>query len=104
MNPIVEATRDLEPSPAGIGWGGKRLTEMLAESDRLFAETGSYQGLTGELDLMSSDPIGYEKLFNPALQFEDDRGKQPEGRAEQRGIYRGQPVPAFENHEQRKQR
>ena len=64
MNPIVEAARDLEPSAAGIGWGGRHLTEMLAESERLFAETGSYQGLTGELELMSSDPIGYEKLFS----------------------------------------
>ncbi len=36
---------------------------MLATSERLFAETGSYAGLTGELELKDSDPIGYEKLF-----------------------------------------
>ena len=37
---------------------------MLAESERLFAETGSYSGLTGELELKDSDPIEYEKLFS----------------------------------------
>jgi N-methylhydantoinase B/acetone carboxylase alpha subunit len=36
---------------------------MLAASDRIFAETGSYAGLTGELEMKDSDPIGYEKLF-----------------------------------------
>ena len=61
---IVEATRELEPQEARpIGWDGKRLDEMLAESERLFAETGSYHGLTGGLELKDSDPIGYEKLF-----------------------------------------
>src|SRR6476619_4240758 len=61
---IVEATRELEPAEARpIGWDGRRLDEMLTESDRLFAETGSYFGLTGELELKDSDPIGYEKLF-----------------------------------------
>jgi N-methylhydantoinase B/oxoprolinase/acetone carboxylase alpha subunit/acetone carboxylase gamma subunit len=62
---IVEATRELEPRETqGIGWGGKRLAEMLAESERLFDETGSYQGLDGALELKDSDPIGYEKLFS----------------------------------------
>ena len=37
---------------------------MLDESERLFAETGHYAGLSGELELMDSDPIGYEKLFS----------------------------------------
>ena len=61
---IVEATRELEPREGEpIGWEGKRLDQMLAESDRLFAETGSYYGLSGELELKDSDPIGYEKLF-----------------------------------------
>ena len=61
---IVEATRELEPQEARpIGWDGKRVDEMLAESERLFAETGSYYGLAGELELKDSDPIGYEKLF-----------------------------------------
>ncbi len=61
---IVEATQELEPREARpIGWDGRRLDEMLAESERLFAETGSYWGLDGELELKDSDPIGYEKLF-----------------------------------------
>ena len=61
---IVEATRELEPPRAAIGWDGKRLDEMLATSERLFAESGSYMGLDGELELMAADPIGYEKLFS----------------------------------------
>ena len=62
---IVDATRELEPRDAvAIGWDGRRLDEMLAESERLFAETGAYAGLAGELELKDSDPIGYEKLFS----------------------------------------
>jgi N-methylhydantoinase B/oxoprolinase/acetone carboxylase alpha subunit/acetone carboxylase gamma subunit len=62
---IVDATRELEPREAtGIGWDGKRLDEMLATSERLFAETGSYYGLTDELALKDSEPIEYEKLFS----------------------------------------
>ena len=61
---IVDATRELEPREARpIGWEGKRVDEMLAESERLFGQTGSYYGLAGELELKDSDPIGYEKLF-----------------------------------------
>ncbi len=62
---IVEATRDLEPREAsGIGWDGKRLDRMLAESEGLFAQTGSYYGLSGELELKDTEPIEYEKLFS----------------------------------------
>jgi N-methylhydantoinase B/oxoprolinase/acetone carboxylase alpha subunit len=61
---IVEATKQLEPRQAGVGWDGARLDEMLATSERLFADTGSYMGLTGDLELKGSDPIGYEKLFS----------------------------------------
>jgi N-methylhydantoinase B len=62
---IVDATRELEPREAGgIGWDGKRLDEMLATSERLFAETGSYYGLAGALALKDSEPIEYEKLFS----------------------------------------
>ena len=62
---IVEATRELEPrDERPIGWGGKRLDEMLAESERLFAETGAYAGLAGDLELKDSEPIEYEKLFS----------------------------------------
>jgi len=61
---IVDATRELEPQSAPpLGWDGRRLSEMLADSERLFAETGHYQGLS-ELAMMESDPIGYEKLFS----------------------------------------
>jgi N-methylhydantoinase B/oxoprolinase/acetone carboxylase alpha subunit/acetone carboxylase gamma subunit len=61
---IVDATKELEPREAkGIGWEGKRLEEMLATSEGLFAETGSYYGLDGGLELKDADPIGYEKLF-----------------------------------------
>jgi N-methylhydantoinase B/acetone carboxylase alpha subunit len=59
---IVEATKGLEPHTGGIGWSGKRLDAMLAESNRLFDETGHYHGIT-DLRMMESDPIGYEKLF-----------------------------------------
>jgi N-methylhydantoinase B/acetone carboxylase alpha subunit len=62
---IVDATRELEPREgAAIGWDGRRLDEMLAESERLFGEAGSYWGLEGPLELKDSDPIGYEKLFS----------------------------------------
>src|SRR5262245_66462284 len=37
---------------------------MLADSERLFEETGAYSGLAGELELKDADPIGYEKLFS----------------------------------------
>jgi N-methylhydantoinase B/acetone carboxylase alpha subunit len=58
---IVDATRPT--AEGGIGWGGRSLLEMLEESERLFAETGHYAGVE-ELELMRSDPIGYEKLFS----------------------------------------
>src|SRR5919106_1371387 len=62
---MVDATRELEPrEERPIGWGGRRLDEMLADSERLFAKTGAYFGLDGGLELKASDPIGYEKLFS----------------------------------------
>jgi len=61
------ATAEVQPElgrePAGIGWDGRRLDQMLLESERLFADTGRYFGLE-ELTMMSTDPIGYEKLFS----------------------------------------
>ena len=61
---VVDRTRDLEPPPAEpIGWNGVRLDAMLAESERLFADTGRYHGLD-RLEMVESDPIGYEKLFS----------------------------------------
>ena len=39
---IVDATRELEPTPErGIGWGGRTLNGMLEESERMFERTGS---------------------------------------------------------------
>ena len=60
---IVDSTRGPAEAPAAIGWEGRTLQSMLAESERLFAETGHYAGLR-ELEMMRTDPIGYEKLFS----------------------------------------
>ncbi len=60
---IVDATREQGVRGTGIGWDGRSLLEMLEESEQLFADTGHYGGLR-ELELMRSDPIGYEKLFS----------------------------------------
>ncbi len=35
----VEVTDELEPRAPAIGWDGRRLDEMLAESERLCADT-----------------------------------------------------------------
>ncbi len=59
----VEPLNALQAPGSGIGWDGQRLDGMLAESERLFAETGHYAGLR-QLELMAGDPIGYEKLFS----------------------------------------
>jgi N-methylhydantoinase B/oxoprolinase/acetone carboxylase alpha subunit/acetone carboxylase gamma subunit len=61
--PVVDATRELEPRSAPIGWEGRTLIGMLEESERLFSESGRYWGLD-RLEMMESDPIGYEKLFS----------------------------------------
>src|SRR5881398_523425 len=61
---IVDATRTLEqPEARPIGWEGRRLEEMLEESERLFADTGHYYGLE-RLELKDAEPIEYEKLFS----------------------------------------
>ncbi len=59
----AEVAGKLTEDAPGIGWDGRRLDEMLAEGERLFAESGRYAGLS-ELEMMASDPIGYEKLFS----------------------------------------
>src|SRR3989440_5261070 len=64
---MVDRTRELEALASErrpIGWDGLTAAEMLADSERRFAQTGSYWGLTGELELKSGDPIRYEKLFS----------------------------------------
>jgi N-methylhydantoinase B/acetone carboxylase alpha subunit len=61
---LTDASRALEPSTAQpIGWDGRTLGQMLAEQERLFADTGRYWGLE-ELELMRRDPIRYEKIFS----------------------------------------
>lgn len=56
---------DVEPIDAArpIGENGKTLKQMLADSERLLAESGCYQGLA-ELTLRNDDPIHYEKLWS----------------------------------------
>lgn len=49
-------------SAAPIGWDGRTVKEMLAESERLLAETGRYWGLD-RLELRERDPIRYERMF-----------------------------------------
>ena len=65
---MVDRTRELESLAADerrpIGWDDRSAQEMLEESERLFSETGSYWGLTGDLALKAADPIRYEKLFS----------------------------------------
>jgi N-methylhydantoinase B len=64
---IVDRTRELERLAAAalpkIGWDGRTANEMLAESERLFAESGSYWGIE-RLELKEKDPIRFEKLFS----------------------------------------
>jgi len=60
----ADVTRETaRAAQAPIGWEGKTLREMLEESEQLMGSTGAYYGLTGELAMKESDPIGYEKLF-----------------------------------------
>jgi N-methylhydantoinase B len=60
---IIDSTRELATEPSGIGWEGRTLLGMLEDSEELFAQTGHYGGLR-ELEMMRTDPIGYEKLFS----------------------------------------
>jgi N-methylhydantoinase B len=64
---MVDRTRELELLAAEpqrpIGWEGRTAAEMLTDSERLFAETGSYCGV-GRLELKESDPIRFEKIFS----------------------------------------
>jgi N-methylhydantoinase B/oxoprolinase/acetone carboxylase alpha subunit len=62
---IVDQTKSLEqPERDTIGWDGKTARQMLEESERQFAETGSCYGLTGNLELQQREPIRYEKMFS----------------------------------------
>src|SRR4029077_4149133 len=46
-----------------LGWDGRTLQQMLAEQDRLLAETGHYWGLE-TLATSGADPIRSEKIFS----------------------------------------
>jgi N-methylhydantoinase B/acetone carboxylase alpha subunit len=58
-----QPARTLPAEPRQIGEHGKTAKQMLEDSERLFQETGRYQGLT-ELSLRNEDPIHYEKLWS----------------------------------------
>lgn len=59
------STTEVRPGGIDGGTGGPvALRDRLAASERRFAETGSYAGLTGELELKERDPILFEKLFS----------------------------------------
>lgn len=45
----------------GIGFQGKSLAQALEDSERIFRQTGSYQGVR-ELTLKSANPIRFEKI------------------------------------------
>ncbi len=49
-------------SKGPVGWEGRTLMEMLERSEKLWSETGRYQGLD-KLELKEADPIRYEKIF-----------------------------------------
>ena len=59
----IDKIRTFEPRQPAIGWDGRTLAEMLAESDALFERTGFYHGLE-QLELKESDPLHFEKLFS----------------------------------------
>ncbi len=50
-------------TPKPIGWDGRTVKEMLAESERLVAETGRYYGIE-KLALREDNPILFEKIFS----------------------------------------
>ena len=51
---------------AGIGEEGKTLQQMLAESDKLWQETGYYHGLS-ELELVTNNPLSVELFHSRVL-------------------------------------
>jgi len=59
----MAATAQLPEGATPIGWDGKTLSEMLAESDQFLEETGRYYGIEA-LDLKESDPIRFEKIWS----------------------------------------
>ncbi|MBI4693054.1 MAG: hydantoinase B/oxoprolinase family protein [Gammaproteobacteria bacterium] len=57
----VSDVRNMTRPP--MGWAGKTLQEMLAESERLLVDTGHYYGVN-KLSLKENDPIRYEKIWS----------------------------------------
>ncbi|MCD6726059.1 MAG: hydantoinase B/oxoprolinase family protein [Solirubrobacteraceae bacterium] len=60
---MADSASVADPVVAGRPDGGL-LHERLLASERLFAQTGSYHGLTGTLELKERSPILYEKIFS----------------------------------------
>lgn len=60
---MLDRTRIIDSRVKPIGWNGATLKHMLAESERLFAETGHYQGQKN-LPIRANKPILYEKIFS----------------------------------------
>jgi N-methylhydantoinase B/oxoprolinase/acetone carboxylase alpha subunit len=63
MTDNTSSTEEADGTQPPIGWDGKRLKEMLNESERRFDETDRYYGLD-ELDLKESAPFEYEQLYS----------------------------------------
>lgn len=59
----LDTVRSMEEKPAPIGWDGMTVRQMLDHSEKLFEDTGYYQGLS-DLSLKDSDPLQFEKLFS----------------------------------------
>ena len=51
------------PGSSPVGWNGRTLAEMLAESDQIFADTGRYWGAE-RLSIKEDNPIEYEKIWS----------------------------------------
>ncbi len=54
---------EIECNPPPSGHGGRTLSEMLEQSERVFAKTGRYQGIQ-DLSTKMGDPIFYEKVWS----------------------------------------
>jgi len=47
----------------GIGQDGRRLRDILEKSQKVFADTGRYQGIA-DLEIKNTDPVRYEKIWS----------------------------------------
>jgi len=78
----VDRTKELEPlaaePPRPIGWEGRTAHEMLAYSERLFADTGRYCGVD-DLAMKATDPMkAFGAVIGKALgRLSDGRGVIP---------------------------